>query len=109
MSERVPALSGPPYDASTYLGKNLDYIVLCDITLSAADRNASVAAFFDEVQNGAAYRLEESFVSSFEGFHVAQWLGWPMHADWQYTRPNLWVYARKQTSDDTEQTPEHGP
>jgi len=86
------------YDASDYKERDVDFVVLCDLTLEAPEISPEAADFFKFVQRGDTFRLVETFVPSFEAFHSAEWLGWRMHADWRLTRPTFYLYERRRVT-----------
>jgi hypothetical protein len=89
----LPVVKG--YDASDYIDRDLDYIVLSDLILQDVEPDSSVAAFCASLQAGPTYKLEQTFAPVFGGFRLCERLGWELPYDWLYTRPTFYVYARQ--------------
>lgn len=93
------------YDASDYIDREIDFVVLCDLTLEAAQKSPEAEAFLKHVRSQRNHTLIQTFVPSFEAIHPAEWLGWTMHLDWRYTRPTFYLYERNLNSAAAQETP----
>lgn len=86
------------YDASGYVSRKLDYVIVSDLMMEAPEISTDARAFLAILQNNRDYRLVAAFKPSFEAIHPAEWLGWIAHADWRYTRPTFYIYERRRTA-----------